>query len=428
MKLAVIGGGSSYTPELLDGLFARLDRIPVDEVWLMDPDGERLARNAAFARRMLARHGSPFSLHATVNLDEAVRDAAYVVTQVRVGQMAARIADEKLGLKHGIVGQETTGVGGFANALRTIPAILKVARAMEEHAPGGCLVNFTNPAGIVTEALIKHSAIRCVGLCNVPIGMIMDTVKHFGGTPEDVELDYVGLNHLSWVRAFRHRGRDVTREALATFRTHAEEEWEDPATCKCMVEAMDRLGMFCNYYLQYFYATGPVLAFLREKPKTRGEEVLEIERSLFEQYGDPATTEKPEELAQRGGAHYSTAAFMLIDAMENDTGSRQIVCCRNDGAIPTFDDDVSVEVPAIIDRSGARAISQAAPEPAIRGLMQLLKAYESLTVEAAVTGNRDAAFEALLSHPLTPDARGCAVLLDELIELNRPWLGGVFSE
>lgn len=428
MKLSVIGGGSSYTPELLDGLFARLDRIPVREVWLMDPAEGRLARNAAFARRMLSRHGDPFTLHATGNLMEAVKDARYVVTQVRVGQMAARIADEKLGRKYGIVGQETTGVGGFANALRTIPAILQVARAMEQSAPDGCLINFTNPAGIVTEAILKHSAVRCVGLCNVPIGMIMDTVKHFGGTPDDVELDYVGLNHLSWVRAVRHGGKDITREALAAFAEHADEEWEEPPVRACMLEAMARLGMFCNAYLQYFYATGPVLAAQGAKAKTRGEEVLAIEEALFAKYDDPSVTEKPEELGERGGAHYSTAAFMLIDAMENDTGSRQVVCCRNNGAVPTFDDAVAVEVPAVIGRSGAAAIPQAAPEPAIRGLMQLIKAYESLTVEAAVTGNREAAFQALLSHPLTPDALGCRALLDELIDTNLLWLGDAFGE
>ncbi len=426
MKITVIGGGSSYTPELLDGLFSRLDSIPATEVWMMDKDESRLSINAAFARRMAEKHGNPFTVHATSDLREAVRDAKYVVTQIRAGQMQARINDEKLGLRHNIIGQETTGVGGFACALRTIPRILEVARTMEELAPKGFLINFTNPAGINTEAVLKHSAIRTVGLCNVPIGMIMQVIKHFGGTVDDVELDYVGLNHLSWVRSFKVAGEDVTQKVLDKFIEVAEEEWEVEATRNNMIEAMKRLGMFCNYYLQYYYSTPTVLDSIKAKPCTRGEEVVSVEESLFKKYQDPELKEKPEELGKRGGAHYSTAAFLLVDAIENNRQNRQIVCCRNNGAIPTFDSDVSVEVPALVGAEGAKAIPQPAPAPVIRGLMQNIKAYESLTVEAAVKGDRKAAFEAMLLHPLMPDATGCAALLDELLEINRPHLQGTF--
>ena len=427
MKMTVIGGGSSYTPELLDGLFSRLDAIPVSEVWLMDRDAERLDINAAFARRMAARHGNPFTVHTTPELREAVADAQYVITQIRVGQMQARIADEKLGLRHNIIGQETTGVGGFACALRTIPRILEIAHAMETHSPQGCLLNFTNPAGINTEAVLKHSSIKTVGLCNVPIGMIMDVIKHLGGEVDEIELDYVGLNHLSWVRRFKKAGKDVTTQALEKFFEHARDEWEHESTRENMIAAMKSLGTFCNYYLQYYYSTDTVLDTLRAKEQTRGEEVVAVEQALFEKYRDPNLTEKPEELSQRGGAHYSTAAFYLIDAIENDRQNRQIVCCRNNGAIPTFDDDVAVEVPAVIGKDGARAIPQQAPEPAIRGLMQLVKAYETLTVEAAVTGNREAAFQALLMHPLTPpNVKQCRALLEEVLEINRPYLQGTF--
>jgi 6-phospho-beta-glucosidase len=426
MKFTVIGGGSSYTPELLDGLFSRLKEIPVSEVWLMDLDAERRGINAEFARRMAARNGNPFTVHETDELRAAVKDAKYVITQIRVGQMAARIADEKLGLRHNIIGQETTGVGGFACALRTIPRILEVAEAMEELTPKGYLLNFTNPAGINTEAVIKHSSINTVGLCNVPIGMIMQVIKFFGGRVEDVELDYVGLNHLSWVRHFALEGRNITDEALEKFWEHAREEWEHPQTRENMLLAMRSLKMFCNYYLQYFYSTDTVLETLRGKEKTRGEEVLPIEDALFKKYADPNLSEKPEELSKRGGAHYSTAAFYLVDAIENNRGNRQIVCCRNNGAIPTFDRDVAVEVSARIDANGATAIPQPAPEPAIRGLMQQIKAYESLTVEAAVTGNREVAYQALLSNPLMPNAHGCKALLEDVLETNRPYLQGTF--
>ncbi len=426
MKLAVIGGGSSYTPELLDGLFSRLDRIPVSEVWIMDQDAQRLAINADFARRMAARHGNPFTVHHTTTLHDALREARYVITQIRVGQMQARINDEKLGLKYGIVGQETTGVGGFACALRTIPRILEIAHLMEKVAPKGFLVNFTNPAGINTEAVLKHSAIRTVGLCNVPIGMIMDVSKHLGCQPEDVSMDYVGLNHLSWVRHFWYKGEDITARVLEKFIENAREEWEEEPTRKNMIEAIRSLGMFCNYYLQYFYSTETVLKTLQGKSCTRGEEVIDVENALFRKYQDPELTEKPEELSKRGGAHYSTAAFHLVDAIENNRCNQQVVCCRNNGAVPTFDNDVAVEVSAIIGENGAEAIQQPPPEPSIRGLMQLIKAYESLTVEAAVHGDRDAAFKAMLLHPLMPDARGCRALLDELLEINRPYLKDTF--
>lgn len=426
MKLAVIGGGSSYTPELLDGLFSRLDKIPVSEVWLMDEDAKRLEINAGFAKRMSENHGSPFTVHPTTVMGDAVRDAKYVITQMRVGQMPARIADEKLGLKYNIIGQETTGVGGFACALRTIPRILEVAHAMEALTPEGFLINFTNPAGINTEAVLKHSKIRTVGLCNVPIGMIMDVVKHLGGEPEDIELDYVGLNHLSWVRKFVHQGTDITPQVLEKFVEYARDEWEEEDTRENMIEAIRSLGMFCNYYLQYYYSGDTVLETLKKKSCTRGEEVVEVENALFTKYQDVNLKEKPEELSKRGGAHYSTAAFLLVDGIENNRQNRQIVCCRNNGAIPTFDDDVSVEVSAIIGENGAEAIQQEAPAPTIRGLMQLVKAYESLTVEAAVNGDREAAFEAMLLHPLMPNATGCKKLLDELLEINKPYLRDTF--
>jgi 6-phospho-beta-glucosidase len=426
MKLTVIGGGSSYTPELLDGLFSRLDQIPVTEVWIMDRDERRLGINAAFARRMAEKNGNPFTVHATTDMRAAVTDAKYVVTQIRVGQMQARINDEKLGLKYGIVGQETTGVGGFACALRTIPRILEVAHAMEELAPKGFLINFTNPAGINTEAVIKHSKIRTVGLCNVPIGIIMDVLKHTGGEVGDLELDYVGLNHLAWVRKFVFLGTDITQAAIEKFIENAAEEWEVEATRENMITAIRQLNMIVNPYLQYYYSTATVLDTLKTKECTRGEEVVKVEESLFEKYQDVELKEKPEELSKRGGAHYSTAAFHLVDAIENNRGNRQIVCCRNNGAVPTFDDDVAVEIPAVISENGAAGIAQAKPEPPIRGLMQLVKAYESLTVEAAVKGDREAAFNAMLLHPLMPDANGCKALLEDLLEINRPHLQGTF--
>ncbi len=422
MKIAVIGGASSYTPELIDGLFARLDSIPVSEVWMMDPNAERLAITSGLARRMGQRHGNPFAIHTTSDMHEAVAGANYVVTQIRVGGSAARVADEKLGLRHGIVGQETTGIGGFACALRTIPRILDVARAMEDSAPDGYLLNFTNPAGLITEAVLRHSPVKTIGLCNIPIGMLMEVVKYANCRVEDVALDYVGLNHLAWVRGFSVNGEDRTEEILDHFIANAAAEWEHEPIRLAMVEAMQSLRMFCNFYLQYFYAADESLAHLKSKKRTRGEEVIDLEASLFEKYRQPNLTEKPAELSKRGGAHYSTAAFYLIDAIENDRGVRQIVSCRNDGAVPTVDNDAAVEVSAVIGKHGARAIPQRPPEPAIRGLMQQIKAYETLTVEAAVHGDREAAYQAMLAHPLMPGASKCRALLDEVLSVNEPFL------
>jgi 6-phospho-beta-glucosidase len=297
---------------------------------------------------------------------------------------------------------------------------------MEELAPRGFLINFTNPAGINTEAVIKHSTIRTVGLCNVPIGIIMDVLKHTGGEVGDLELDYVGLNHLAWVRKFIFQGTDITQTVIEKFIENAAEEWEVEATRENMITAIRALNMIVNPYLQYFYSTPTVLDALKSKPCTRGEDVVKVEQSLFEKYQDTELKEKPEELSKRGGAHYSTAAFHLIEAIENNRGNRQIVCCRNNGAVPTFDDDAAVEIPAVIGENGAAGIPQAKPEPQIRGLMQLVKAYESLTVEAAVRGDRRAAFNAMLLHPLMPDANGCKALLEELLEINRPHLQGTF--
>ena len=236
----------------------------------------------------------------------------------------------------------------------------------------------------------------------------------------------MGLNHLSWVRHVHIGDKDITEESLKTFIDKAEEEWTRKEVAENMREAMNSLHTICNGYLQYFYATDAVMDYLRTKEKTRGEEVVEIEKSLFDKYRQPELNEKPEELSKRGGAHYSTAAFHLIAAIENDSQSQQVVCCKNNGAVPTFDDDASVEVTAIIGKDGATAIPQDAPAPAIRGLMQQVKSYESLTVEAAVKGDREAAYLAMLENPLMPNAVNSRRLLDELLEINKPHLQGTF--
>lgn len=428
MKIAVIGGASSYTPELVEGLLSRPDRLPVESIVLMDPDPARLDVVSGLAERMARRVNSPVRIVSTSDLDAAVDGAAFVVTQIRVGGIPARIADERLGRRHGLIGQETTGIGGFACALRTIPRILDVARAMERGCPDSFLLNFTNPAGIVTEAVIRHNPVRTVGLCNIPIGIEMDIARRFGCAHADVELDYIGLNHLSWVRGVRLGGEDRTEDAIDAFIAHADEEWDAGPICAAMQTAMRSLEMGCNPYLQYFYATDACLARQAGRATTRGEDVARIEDALFAQYADPSVDTKPEELGRRGGAHYSTAALALIDAICNDTGARQIVCCRNGGAVPSLEADAAIEVPARITRHGARPMPQRAAEPAIGGLMQCMKAYETLTVKAAADGDRDAALQAMATHPLMPGFEACPALLDELLDVNAEYLRGTFFE
>ncbi len=426
MKVTVIGGASSYTPELVEGLLTRTHALPLQHLTLMDIEPARLEIVAGFCRRMAQRLSSPISIETSVALEPALDGADFVITQIRAGGMAARISDEKLGRRHGILGQETTGVGGFACALRTIPRIVAVAQAMEERCPDAFMLNFTNPSGIVTEAVVKHSSIRVAGLCNIPIGMEMDIAKHLGCAHAEVELDYVGLNHLSWVSAVRIAGCDRTEEALDALIAHATDEWDPGPLCDAMVTTMRSLRMYCNPYLQYFYAPEAALARQAKQVKTRGEDVQGIEDTLFAIYADAAANTKPEMLSKRGGAHYSTAALGVMQAVWNDTRARLILCCRNNGAVPGFDDEAVLEIPARVGRESVEALPQSAPPPAIRGLMHCVKDYESLTVDAALTGDRDAALHALLLNPLLPGISGCEAVLNDLLAINEPHLRGTF--
>ncbi len=426
MKVAVIGGASSYTPELVDGLLSRPDRLPASEIVLMDVRADRLEIVTSFCRRMAQKAGSRARIDSTTQLRSALDGARFVITQVRVGGMQARIADEKLGRRHNVIGQETTGVGGFACALRTIPVVVDVALAMEEHCPQALLLNFANPSGIVTEAIIRHASVSAIGLCNIPIGIEMDVARNLGCAHEDVELDYVGLNHLAWVYGVRVRGENRMEDALDALTARAEDEWEKGPIADAMRETMASLGMYCNPYLQYFYATEACLARQSAAKTTRGEDVLKIEDALFARYADPARNTKPDELSKRGGAHYSTAALAVMESVLNDSGRRQIVCCANHCAVPGFDNETCVEVPARIGGDGAMAIEQDTPPASIRGLMQCVKAYETLTVEAAMTGDREIAFQAMLANPLMPGALGSKALLDDLLKTNEEYLRGTF--
>jgi 6-phospho-beta-glucosidase len=425
MKIAVIGGGSTYTPELVNGFLVRMKSFPLTELWLMDIDPQRLEIVGRFAQRMVGAKGDPFKVVLTTDQRLAVEGSTYVTTQIRVGHMPARVADEYLGLRHGLIGQETTGIGGMAKAMRTIPVLLKLAKDMEELAPGAMLVNFTNPSGLVTEALQRYApAVPSVGVCNAPIGMKMQIVKELEKSTgkeialERADLDTLGLNHLSWHRGFTVDGEDVWPQVLTAYitelKTETEPEW-DPR----MVESM---GMIPNYYLQYYYQTDHKLASQGKWPPSRGEEVIEIEKKLLKEYADPGLNEPPPDLMLRGGAYYSTVATQLLNAHYNDMGETHVVNVRHNGAIKGWPPDWVLEMPAKIDRKGIHPLPAEPLPPACFGLLAHVKAYELLTVEAAVHGDREAAYQALLVHPLGPKADQVQTVLDDLLETNKKFL------
>jgi len=422
MKLTVIGGGSSYTPELVDG-FARLrDLFPLDELCLMDPNPWRLERTAGVSARMF--HHDDYDVKVTTTADPvaAVDGAGVVLFQLRVGGQAARKTDELFPHCCGLLGQETTGPGGFAKALRTVPVVLELAEIARRHAlPNAWIIDFTNPVGIVTRALLQEG-FQAIGLCNVAIGFRRHFADLLGVNWDQVELDHVGLNHLTWERGVYVDGQNRLDDLLADFGDDIAEEVELPRWLLAMQHAVP------SYYLRYFYAHDEVF---REQTApgvlTRADEVMDIEEALFAKYADPSVDVKPPELAKRGGAFYSDAAVDLLASLTADRGDVQVVNVRNDGVLPFLPDDHVIEVPARIGAAGADTSDSLARQPvsdAERGLIAHVAAYERLALEAAVKGGRDRVVAALLAHPLVGQYEKAEKLADELISINQrflPW-------
>jgi 6-phospho-beta-glucosidase len=405
MKLAVVGAGSTYTPELVSGL----SRVEVDELWLHDIDAERLEVVGGLAARMLGQAAYGGALELTGELDRAVEGADFVLIQIRVGGQAARFRDETVPLTCGCIGQETTGAGGFAKAMRTVPVVLEIAdRVNALAAPGAWIVDFTNPVGIVTRALLDAGH-RAVGLCNVAIGFQRTFARWLEVDPARVVVDQVGLNHLTWVRAVRLDGEDVLPDLVAE---HGDELGEQVAVPRQLVE---ELGAVPSYYLRYFYAHDRTLAQqLRDTP--RASRVAEIEAKLLELYRDPALTEKPALLEQRGGAFYSEAAVGLVSSLLHGDGAVHEVDVRNEGTLAGLADDDVVEVPARVSGDRIEPLEQAPLAPELLGLVQHVAAYERLSAQAAVTGEAETARKALLTHPLIGQYDITNELLDRLLE------------
>ncbi|WP_055566207.1 6-phospho-beta-glucosidase [Streptomyces atriruber] len=418
MKLAVVGGGSTYTPELIDG-FARLrDTLPIEELVLVDPAADRLELVGGLARRIFAKQGHPGRIVTTSDVDAGVADADAVLLQLRVGGQAARNQDETWPLECGCVGQETTGAGGLAKALRTVPVVLDIAERVRRTNPNAWIIDFTNPVGIVTRALLQAGH-KAVGLCNVAIGFQRKFAKLLDVAPGEVHLDHVGLNHLTWetgVRLGGPEGADILPKLLAE---HGDAVAEDLRMPRAVV---DRLGVVPSYYLRYYYQHDAVVEELRTKP-SRAAEVAEMEKQLLAMYGDPSLDEKPELLAKRGGAFYSEAAVDLAASLLGNGGSPyQVVNTVNNGTLPFLPDDAVIEVQAAVDGSGARPLPVPQLDPLYAGLIANVTAYEDLALRAAVHGGRERVFKALLAHPLVGQYAYAEQLTDSLVAHNREHL------
>jgi 6-phospho-beta-glucosidase len=417
VRLTVVGGASTYTPELVDG-FARLgDLLPLQELVLVDPATERLEVVGGLARRILARQGHPARLTLTSDLDAGVADSDAVLLQLRVGGQQARHGDESWPLECGCVGQETTGAGGLAKALRTVPVVLDIADRVRRSNPNAWIVDFTNPVGIVTRALLQEGH-RALGLCNVAIGFQRRFSAWLGVDPDVVQLDHVGLNHLTWERAVRVRGEDMLPTLLAG---HAD---EIAADIGLPGELIRRLGVVPSYYLRYFYAHDEVVREQLTQP-SRAAEVADIERRLLEMYADPALDEKPALLGERGGAYYSEVAVALTGALLGDgpgTESVHVVNTANRGTLPFLPDDAVIEVPARVGRNGALPVRIDPLQPLFAGLVAAVTSYEHLALDAAIRGGRERVFDALLAHPLVGQTELADGLADRLVAHNRDHL------
>ena len=422
-KITVIGGGSSYTPELIDGFIQHENDLKVGEIALFDIDEERLNVVGGMAQRQVS-YGE-LDTKVTLNFDrpKAIEGAKFVLSSMRIGHMAARILDEKIPLKYGVIGQETTGPGGTLKAFRTIPVTLDIAKDMEKYAPKAWYINFTNPSGIITEAILKHTNLKAVGLCNNPINYIAAMAEAFHVEPSDVFLEWIGMNHVNWVRKVYIKGKDVTQ----TIFDRLEEMSKMEELPKFDAELVRTLGVLPTYYLQYYYYHADKVREVREAGKTRGEVTLEIEKELLKKYADPNVLVKPPELMQRGGARYSEAAVNLILSLVLDRRDVQIVVTRNGNSLADFPEDVSVEVPCVVGAHGVTPLMMGHFPESIRSLAISAKAWESAVVKAAVSGSRRDAVLAMLQNPLVPDYPTAVKLVDEMLEAHKQYLPQFFK-
>lgn len=428
LKVVTIGGGSSYTPELIDGFIKRYAELPVTDYYLLDIEEgkEKLEIVGKLAQRMVQQAGVPMNIHLTLNREEALKDADFVTTQLRVGFLEARITDERIPLKYGVLGQETTGPGGFMKAQRTIPVLLDICRDMEKWCPNAWLINFTNPAGIVTEAITRHSNIKTIGICSGANSMMMDIAKAYDVEKSAVDTRIIGLNHLIFADRIAIHGEDKTDDFINKLaQGSASNSLKNIPDIGFTARFAQALHMYPISYLKYFFLNREMVETAQQDAATkgtRGEQTREIEKRLFELYQDEHLNHKPKELEKRGGAWYSDTACSIISAIYNDKKEIHVVNTVNNGTTPDLPDHVTLETNAVIDKHGAHPVAYGRLPVKIRGLIQSVKAYEELTVEAAVTGDYATALLALSINPLVPSATIAEQILDEYLDVNQRYL------
>ncbi|WP_127548635.1 6-phospho-beta-glucosidase [Paenibacillus amylolyticus] len=431
LKIVTIGGGSSYTPELIEGFIKRHHELPIRELWLVDIEAgrEKLEIVGAMAKRMVKAAGIDCDIHLTLNRREALADADFVTTQFRVGLLEARIKDETIPISHGMIGQETNGAGGMFKAFRTIPVVLGIVEDMKELCPDAWLINFTNPAGMVTEAVLQYGKWeKVIGLCNVPIISSKNEAAVLEKNEEELFFKFAGINHLHWHKIYDRDGKELTKQAIEKlYGPDAEPEKmvENIKSMRFLYEQILQLGMLPCPYHRYYYMTDSMLEEEVEAVNgegTRGQVVKRLEESLFELYKDPNLNYKPKELEKRGGAYYSDAACEVINSVYNNKGTHMVVNTQNRGAISDLPYNSAIEVTSIITAHGAEPVHFGVFPSAQKGLLQVMKAMEELTIEAAVTGDYATALQAFTLNPLVTSGDIAKVVLDEMLEAHKEHL------
>lgn len=420
IKIAIIGAGSSYTPELVEGLVKEQASLPIEEIVLHDIDVQRLEIMAGFCRRFLKHLGSSIRITPTTDRRAAIEGARFIDVQIRVGGNAQRVLDEQIPLKYGLVGQETTGAGGMMKALRTIPVMLDIALEVERYNPEAWIINYTNPTGLITEAVTKHTRAKIAGLCSGGLFPQWCVAEALNVPTERVRYDYVGLNHLSFAFNISVDGQRISDEEFARVAAVAAKH------SIIEVELMHLLRMIPSPYLQYYYHTTRKVAQLKSKPHTRGEEVQALEREVFAAYADETCHTKPVALEKRGGGGYSEVAVRVMRALHTNQEQWVVVNVPNQGAVPGLPDDAVVEIPCLVNATGIHALHVPQLPRAVWGLIAAVKNYEQLVVEAAVSGSRQVALLAMLAHPLIREYELAVPLLDELLAANRQYLPQFF--
>ncbi|WP_243299547.1 6-phospho-beta-glucosidase [Bacillus litorisediminis] len=429
MKLVIIGGGSSYTPEIIEGVIDRHQEFPVTELVLVDIEEgkEKLNIIGELAQRMIEKSGVSIQLSWTLNRQEALQNADFVTTQIRVGGLAARAKDERIPLSHGLIGQETNGAGGIVKAFRTIPVLMEICNDISRICPNAWLINFTNPAGIVTEAILKYSPHKkVIGVCNIPFNMKHSVAEMMGCNPNEVDIEFIGVNHFVFGRKVLINGADQTDQVLR--KLYDKELNYSPANIVSLgwkKEFIESIKLLPNPYHQYYFQTEEVLkkdlkAF--HENGTRAEIVQQVEKELFQKYQDPNLQVKPKELEKRGGAYYSHAACSLMASIYNNKGDIQTVNIQNHGAVFDLPYDCVIEVNAVITKDGPKPVTVGKLPKQVKAMIQQMKGFEELVVEAAVTGDYNLAYASMIMNPLVRNESKAKIVLDELLEAHWEYL------